>query len=256
MRHLWLPALCCCVVAIAVAPVAASGGADEGVTLANISSDGPDTNGDNEVDIAINPLQPEEPDRGVERLRPGPNRVGFGYSLDGGRTWTTSWLHGVTPDGGNALFDYGAGDPSVGFLNDGTAVLSCAAWGASKSQPSAVFASRSTDGGRTWAPAQQLTFGQSLGHLQDHQHAHSRPLTATGRWSRTACGTATTRAPTRSSPRTAAARTRGRTRSRPIYKANAVDLLRRLAGRRAGRDDLRHDRHLAARQRVERAGGA
>jgi hypothetical protein len=55
-----------------------------------------------------------------------------------------------------------------GLLSDGSAVLICAAWGASRSQPSAIFSSRSTDGGRTWEPVQQLTFGQNLGHLQDH----------------------------------------------------------------------------------------
>jgi hypothetical protein len=166
MRGLWLLALCWCVVAIAVAPAGAGGGADV-VTLANISNDGPDTNGDNEVDIAINPLNPLNLIAAWNDYGPG-RSCGLGYSFDGGGTWSTSWLRGVTPDGGNPLFDYGAGDPSVGFLDDGTAVLSCAAWGVSKSQPSAVFASRSTDGGRTWAPAQQLTFGQNLGQLQDH----------------------------------------------------------------------------------------
>ncbi len=136
-------------------------------SLANISNDGPADNGDNEVDIAINPVDPSNLIAAWNDYGPG-SSCGLGYSLNGGRTWTTSWLRGVTPEGGNPTFDYGAGDPSVGFLNDGTAILSCAAWGASKSQPSAIFSSRSTDGGRTWEPAQQLTFGKNLGHLQDH----------------------------------------------------------------------------------------
>jgi hypothetical protein len=136
-------------------------------SLANISNDGPADNGDNEVDIAINPLNSQNLIAAWNDYGPG-NSCGLGYSLDGGRNWTTSWLRGVTPEGGNPTFDYAAGDPSVGFLNDGTAILSCAAWGASKSQPSAIFGSRSTDGGRTWDPAQRLTFGQNLGHLQDH----------------------------------------------------------------------------------------
>jgi hypothetical protein len=185
MRRLWLVALCAFAVAIVAAPVDASNTASV-VTLANISNDGPDSNGDNEVDIAVNPTDPRNLIAAWNDYGPGTS-CGLGYSLDGGNTWSTSWLRGVTPDGGNALFDYGAGDPSVGFLNDGTAVLSCAAWGASKSQPSALFASRSTDGGRTWAPVQQLTYGQSLGHLQDHNmltidHYGNRALVAYSVW--------------------------------------------------------------------------
>jgi hypothetical protein len=166
MRRVWLLAVLACA-AVVVMPVHASSTSSSVKTLANITNDGPDSNGDNEVDIAINPTNPDNLIAAWNDYGPGQS-CGLGYSLDGGRTWATSWLRGVTPLGGNPTFDYGAGDPSVGFLNDGTAVLSCAAWGASKSQPSALFASRSTDGGRTWAPVQQLTFGQNLGHLQDH----------------------------------------------------------------------------------------
>jgi hypothetical protein len=166
MRRLGLVAVVICA-AVVVLPIQASSTAARVLTLANISNDGPDSNGDNEVDIAINPTNPDNLIAAWNDYGPGQS-CGLGYSLDGGRTWATSWLRGVTPLGGNPTFDYGAGDPSVGFLNDGTAVLSCAAWGASKSQPSALFASRSTDGGRTWAPVQQLTYGQNLGHFQDH----------------------------------------------------------------------------------------
>jgi hypothetical protein len=137
------------------------------VTVANITNDGPADNGDNEVDIAVNPTNAQNLIAAWNDYGPG-GSCGLGYSVNGGGTWTTSWLHGITAEGGNPTFDYGGGDPSVGFLNDGTAILSCASWGASKSQPSALWSSRSTDGGRTWEPAQQLTFGQSLGHLQDH----------------------------------------------------------------------------------------
>jgi hypothetical protein len=152
--------------AAALAPAPAAQAASV-AAVANISNDGPADNGDNEVDIAVNPTNPQNLIAAWNDYGPG-SSCGLGYSTNGGRTWHTSWLRGVTPAGGNPTFDYGAGDPSVGFLNDGTAVLSCAAWGASTSQPSALFASRSTDGGRTWEPAQQLTFGQNLGHLQDH----------------------------------------------------------------------------------------
>lgn len=185
MRRLWFVAVLACA-AVVVMPIQASSTSSSVKTLANISNDGPDSNGDNEVDIAINPTNPDNLIAAWNDYGPGQS-CGLGYSLDGGLTWTTSWLRGVTPLGGNATFDYGAGDPSVGFLNDGTAVLSCAAWGASKSQPSALFASRSTDGGRTWAPAQQLTYGQNLGHLQDHNmltidHYGNRVLVAYSVW--------------------------------------------------------------------------
>jgi hypothetical protein len=155
------------VLLVAVLALAATSGAASVQAVANISNDGPADNGDNEVDIAINPTNPQNLIAAWNDYGPGQS-CGLGYSTNGGHTWRTSWLRGVTPEGGNPSFDYGAGDPSVGFLNDGTAVLSCAAWGSSRSQPSAIFSSRSTDGGRTWEAVQQLTFGQSLGHLQDH----------------------------------------------------------------------------------------
>ena len=177
-------ALLCAMGAVIALPTGA--GAASVQALANITNDGPADNGDNEVDIAINPTDPQNLIAAWNDYGPG-SSCGLGYSTNGGRTWHTSWLRGVTPEGGNPTFDYGAGDPSVGFLNDGTGILSCAAWGASRSQPSAVFASRSTDGGKTWAPAQQLTFGQSLGHLQDHNmltidRYHDRALLAYSVW--------------------------------------------------------------------------
>src|SRR6266542_5788958 len=163
-RPFWAVTALVCAAVLVLVPAGAA--TTRVLTLANISNDAPDTNGDNEVDIAINPTNPQNLIAAWNDY--GSGSCGLGYSADGGATWSTSWLRGVNPAGGNPTFDYGAGDPSVGFLNDGTAILSCAAWGASKSQPSAIFASRSTDGGKTWQPAQQLTFGQNLGHLQDH----------------------------------------------------------------------------------------
>jgi hypothetical protein len=180
-KRLGLALALICVLALPTSAWAASVGA-----VANISSDGPADNGDNEVDIAINPTNPQNLIAAWNDYGPG-NSCGLGYSTNGGQTWHTSWLRGVTPAGGNPTFDYGAGDPSVGFLNNGTAILSCAAWGASKSQPSAIFASRSTDGGKTWQPVKQLTFGKSLGHLQDHNmltidRYHNRALVAYSVW--------------------------------------------------------------------------
>jgi hypothetical protein len=181
MKRISLVVAVICVVALPSTVLAASV-----ITTANISSDGPANNGDNEVDIAINPTNADNLIAAWNDYGPGES-CGLGFSMNGGASWTTSWLQGVTPDGGNATFDYGGGDPSVGFLSDGTAVLSCAAWGASRSQPSAIFTSRSTDGGRTWAPAQQLSYGRNLGHLQDHNmltidRYHDRVLVAYTVW--------------------------------------------------------------------------
>ncbi len=182
-RPFWAVTALVCAAVLVLVPAGAA--TTRVLTLANISNDAPDTNGDNEVDIAINPTNPQNLIAAWNDY--GSGSCGLGYSADGGATWSTSWLRGVNPAGGNPTFDYGAGDPSVGFLNDGTAILSCAAWGASRSQPSAIYASRSTDGGRTWEPAKQLTFGQSIGHLQDHNmltidHYRNRALVAYTVW--------------------------------------------------------------------------
>src|SRR5947207_2254958 len=93
----------------------------------NISNDGPADNGDNEVDIGINPTNSQNMISAWNDYGPG-GSCGIGWTKNGGRTWHTDWLHGVTPDGGNPTYDYGAGAPSVGFLTDGTAILACNPW--------------------------------------------------------------------------------------------------------------------------------
>ena len=153
-----------CALALALIGAVPASAAPAVVTQAFITND---KNGDNEVDIAINPTDPTNLVAAWNDYGNG-NSCGLGYSTDGGTTWHTDWLHGITPEGGNPTFDYGGGDPSVGFLSDGTAILSCAAWGASKSQPSAIYAARSVDKGQHWIDLQQLTYGHSLGHFQDH----------------------------------------------------------------------------------------
>jgi hypothetical protein len=123
-------------------------------TLANISNDGPPAdNGDNEVDIAVNPTNPSNMIAGSKDYGVG-GSCGVGWTNDGGKTWSTDWLHGLTPEGGNPTYDYGAGDPSVGFLNDGTAIFTCNAW--SNTKPTAIFVTTSADGGQTWASPRQV----------------------------------------------------------------------------------------------------
>jgi hypothetical protein len=162
----------------------ASAGAATRVTVANITNDGPADNGDNEVDIAINPTNASNLIAAWNDYGPG-GSCGIGYSLNGGGTWSTTWLRGVTPEGGNPTYDYGAGDPSVGFLADGTAVLACNAWSVKK--PTALFVTRSTDGGRTWAPAQAVAAEGNLGKNIDHpmltiDRYHDRVLLAYSIW--------------------------------------------------------------------------
>jgi hypothetical protein len=134
-------------------------------TLANMSNDGPADNGDNEVDIAINPTNPSNMISGWNDYGPGVS-CGVGWTTDGGKTWQTDWLRGMTPAGGNPTYDYGAGDPSVGFLNDGTAVFTCNAWSSKK--PTAIFVTTSKTEGRTWAPPQKVADAATKAGNLDH----------------------------------------------------------------------------------------
>ena len=146
--------LACAVAALSLMFGATAAQAAPGlVRLANMSNDGPADNGDNEVDIAINPTNPANMIAGWNDYGVG-NSCGVGYTTDGGKTWQTDWLRGMTPAGGNPTYDYGAGDPSVGFLSDGTAVFTCNAWSIKK--PTAIFVTTSANGGRTWTAPQKV----------------------------------------------------------------------------------------------------
>jgi len=155
------------------------------VTPTNISNDGPADNGDNEVDIAINPTNSANMIAGWNDYGVG-NSCGVGWTMDGGKTWHTDWLRGMTPAGGNPTYDFGAGDPSVGFLNDGKAVFTCNAW--SNTKPTAIFVTTSTNGGQTWAPAQLVVSAATKAGNLDHpmmtiDHYGNRALIAYTAWS-------------------------------------------------------------------------
>lgn len=152
--------------------------------LANISNDGPADNGDNEVDIAINPTNPKNMIAAWNDYGVGTS-CGIGWSMDSGKTWQTDWLRGVTPAGGNPTYDYGAGDPSVGFLNDGTAVLACNAW--SNGNPTAIYTTTSKSGGQSWAPVQLVAYGANIGGNLNHpimtiDHYNNRALLGYSVW--------------------------------------------------------------------------
>jgi hypothetical protein len=151
----------------------------------NVSNDGPADNGDNELDIAINPANPANMIAGWNDYGVG-NSCGVGWTTDGGKTWQTDWLRGMTPAGGNPTYDYGAGDPSVGFLNDGTAIFTCNAW--SNKKPTAIFVTTSKDGGRTWAEPQRVASAETKAGNLDHpmmtiDHYNNRALIAYTTWS-------------------------------------------------------------------------
>ena len=163
----------------------AAQGAPRVQTLANMSNDGPADNGDNEVDVAINPTDPSNMIAGWNDYGVG-NSCGVGWTTDGGKTWQTDWLRGMTPAGGNPTYDFGAGDPSVGFLNDGTALFTCNAW--SNTKPTAIFVTRSTDGGRTWAAPQKVADAATKAGNLDHpmmtiDHYSNRALIGYTGWS-------------------------------------------------------------------------
>jgi hypothetical protein len=183
MRRIGLLAAVAAAALLAVLPAGAS--ATTRVTsLANVTNDGGADNGDNEPDIAINPTNTQNQISAWNDYGPGQS-CGVGYSTNGGRTWKTDWMRGITIEGGNPTYDYGAGDPSVGFLNDGTAILVCNAWSVSK--PTALYAFRSTDGGKTWSQPQLLDSEKNLGKNIDHpmmtiDRYHDRVLVAYSIW--------------------------------------------------------------------------
>src|SRR2546430_15728240 len=86
------------------------------LTTTNISNDGPADNGDNEVDIAINPTNSQNMISAWNDYGPG-GSCGIGWTKNGGREGDTDWLQGGKPGGGQPTDEYGAGGPSGGFLH-------------------------------------------------------------------------------------------------------------------------------------------
>jgi hypothetical protein len=92
----------------------------------------------------------------------------------------------MTPAGGNPTYDFGAGDPSVGFLNDGRAIFTCNAW--SNTKPTAIFVTTSTNGGQSWSPVQLVVSAATKAGNLDHpmmtiDHYGNRALIGYTAWS-------------------------------------------------------------------------
>ena len=118
-----------------------------------------DTAAQDETPIAVNP-------RNANNILTGANDFNlndgcaYNVSFDGGRTWSPTLPSGFIP--GLTLFTNDpavpgtgsyeiAGDPAVAFGPDGTAYFACQAFSVTSPFPIALFVSRSTDGGLTWA---------------------------------------------------------------------------------------------------------
>ena len=108
-------------------------------------------NPQNETTIDINPLNPKIRVGGINDYRFGDANCGFTHSSDGGKTWTSGILLGVTKGHPGAPFDYdAAGDPTVFYGDNGTVYYGCLAFDRSFIR-SAMLIAKSTDGGATWS---------------------------------------------------------------------------------------------------------
>ena len=119
----------------------------------------------NETNFIINPANPNNvlasANEGVRNDGP----IVFS-SMDGGRTWTNTILHGWTFDtGGQGVFSrlYTCGDPSLAAAPDGTIYFSGLVCNTnSVAFFSGVAVSSSHDGGLTWSPPVMVSFSNAV----------------------------------------------------------------------------------------------
>ena len=112
----------------------------------------------------------------------GASDTGFATSTDGGSTWTSGSLPGLTKLFQNGPYDR-ISDPAIAYdVKQGTWLVSGLAITASSGVVgAAATVNRSTDGGLTWGNAVKVVTasgsfqpGQGMGHLR--QHLDERPL--------------------------------------------------------------------------------
>ncbi|HEY4683045.1 MAG TPA: sialidase family protein [Candidatus Acidoferrales bacterium] len=123
--------------------------------------------GDNEISIAINPLNPKNILVAFNDFSPA-NSVGWAFTLDGGKTWTVNEAlpNLTTPTGGEWDF---AADPSVDFDRFGNAYIGVLAYDATGQGASGgVFVYRSRDFGRTVEGPFTVIRGVRLNRVHDH----------------------------------------------------------------------------------------
>ena len=131
---------------------------------------------DNEVTVAVNPLDPDNLIGGSKDYALGPNGnggyivwAGYFFSKDGGRTWTDGL---VGRESGSVLLNYDqSSDPVVAFGPDGTAYYCGLAYGSGLMGlgRNALWVAESTDGGETWDDPYIVMAWETQGFFHDKQ---------------------------------------------------------------------------------------
>lgn len=128
-------------------------------------------NAQNETTIAVNPLNPSVIVGGVNDYRPAGNNdvnCGFVRSSDGGLTWSSGILMGITRGNGGPFTYDAAGDPSVYYGADGTAYFACLGFDRSFAR-SALLLEKSTDGGVTWSTPTAIVQSNTINLFHDKE---------------------------------------------------------------------------------------
>ena len=123
--------------------------------------------GDNEINIAINPTNPQNVIVAFNDFSPG-NSVGWAFTLDGGKTWTVNEAvpNLTTATGGEWDF---AADPSVDFDRFGNAYIGVLGFDLSgQGFAGGVFVYRSRDFGKTLEGPFTVIRGVRLNRVHDH----------------------------------------------------------------------------------------
>ena len=131
---------------------------------------------DNEVTVAVNPLDSDNLIAGSKDYALGPNGdggyivwAGYFYSKDGGRTWGDGL---VGRESGSILLEYDqSSDPVVAFGPDGTAYYCGLAYGEGLFGlgRNALWIAESNDGGETWGDPYIVMDWESQGVFHDKQ---------------------------------------------------------------------------------------
>ena len=126
----------------------------------------------NETTIDTDPLDPNVMLGGVNDYRSSPSgdvNCGYTRTSDGGQTWSSGVLTGITRNNPGTPFDYGAaGDPSVFYGDNGTAYFACLAFDRSFGR-SAIVVEKSKDGGATWSKPVAVAHSESLSLVHDKE---------------------------------------------------------------------------------------
>ncbi|MGE5072689.1 MAG: sialidase family protein, partial [Anaerolineae bacterium] len=119
----------------------------------------------NETNFVINPANPNNVLASANEGVRNDGAIVFS-SMDGGRTWTNSVLHGWTYDtGGQGVFArlYTCGDPSLAAAPDGTVYFAGLVCNTNRvSFSSGIAVSSSHDGGLTWGPPVMVSFSNAV----------------------------------------------------------------------------------------------